>query len=202
MPADAADWLRAWDSQGFHRTGTDADEAGAAWLAHEAASLGAEVTSEAFSLDRIDPVSVCLELDGERIAGVPVFDAPASGADGVTGALGPAGGDAPIGVAELSPQAVYSGEYRALRRNSSHRALVIVCRGSHPGLGLLNAEQFREPYGAPAIHVSSEARDAVLAAVSRGSMARVIVDYRRTSAPARNVVVTMRGRDGGGRRWS
>ena len=98
----AADWLRAWDSQGHHRTGGDGDEAGAAWLAREAESLGAMVTSEAFALDRIDPVEACLELDGERIEGVPVFDAPPTGPDGVSGTLGPAGGDAAIGVAALA----------------------------------------------------------------------------------------------------
>ena len=125
MPGDAADWLRAWDSQGFHRTGTDGDEAGAAWLAREAAALGAAVTSEAFALDRIDPVDVCLELDDGRIDAVPVFDAPATGPDGVSGTLGPAGSDAAIGVAELSPQAVYSGEYHALRRN------VVASRAGH-----------------------------------------------------------------------
>ena len=119
-------------------------------------------------------------------------------ADGITGALGQAGGDAAIGVAELSPHAVYSGEYRTLRRAASHRALVIVCRGAHPGLGLLNAEQFREPYGAPAIHVSSEARDEVLGAAARGSAARVVADYRRTPATARNIVVALSGRGGAG----
>jgi hypothetical protein len=195
MSTDAADWLRAWDSQGFHRTGTDGDEAGAAWLAHEAAVFGAQVNSETFALDRIDPVDAWLELDGARIDAVPVFDAPTTGAEGVVGTLGAAGSDATIGVAELSPQAVYSGEYRSLRCASSHRALVVVCRGSHPGQGLLNAEQFREPYGAPAVHVSSVARDAVFAAVARGSAARVVANYRRTAATARNVVVTLRGRD-------
>ncbi len=30
-------------------------------------------------------------------------------------------------------------------------------------MGLLNAEQFREPYGVPTIHVTSEARAAVQA---------------------------------------
>jgi hypothetical protein len=192
--ARAAAWLSAWDSQGIHRTATAGDEAGAAWLANEAALLGADVAREAFTLDRIDPVDAYLELDGTRIDAVPVFDAPPTGADGITGALGLAGGGASIGVAELAPQAVYSGEYRALRRASSHRALVIVCRGSHPGMGLLNAEQFRDPYGAPSIHVSSEARDAVLAVAARGGMARIVADYRRTPATAHNVVVMLRGR--------
>ena len=192
MPGDAVEWLRAWDSQGFHRTGTDGDEAGAAWLAREAAALGAAVTSEAFALDRIDPVDACLELEDGRIDAVPVFDAPPTGPDGVSGTLGPAGSDAAIGVAELSPQSVYSGEYQALRRNASHRALVIVCRGAHPGLGLLNAEGFRAPYGAPAIHVASEARAAVLAAAATGSTGRLVAHYRRTTASARNIVVDHR----------
>jgi hypothetical protein len=182
----AAEWLRAWDSQGLHRTGTDGDEAGAAWLADAAASPGAAVTSEAWSLDRIDPVTSCLVVDGVRIDGVPVFDAPPTGPDGVNGTLGPVGSNATIGAAEMSPQSVYSGEYHALRRNAAHRALVIVCQGVHPGLGLLNAERFRAPYGAPAIHV---------AAAATGGRARLIAHYRRTPASARNIVVTIPGRD-------
>lgn len=180
----AAGWLRAWDQQGWHRTGTDGDEAGAAWLAREAAALGAAVTSEAFAFDRIDPVTACLEVNGARIEGVPVFDAPSSGPDGITGVLGD-----DIGVVELSPHAVYSGEYRALRQSSSHRALVVVCRGVNPGMGLLNAEQFRTPYGAPAIHVAER--------VPVGKLARVIGHYRRASANARNIVVAIEGSDGG-----
>jgi hypothetical protein len=31
-----------------------------------------------------------------------------------------------------------------------------TCIGARPGMGLLNAERFRHPYGAPTIHVSSE----------------------------------------------
>lgn len=177
----AAEWLRAWDSQGLHRTGTDSDEAGAAWLAREAAALGADVASETFSLDRIDPVAAYVEIDGRRIDGVPVFDAPPTGPNGIGGAIG-----AEIGVAELTPQSVYSGEYRTLRGTSPHRALVIVCQGEHAGLGLLNAEQFRTPYGAPAIHVAEPVH---------GHVARVVSHYRRTPATARNVVVRIPGVD-------
>jgi hypothetical protein len=186
MAGDAANWLRAWDSQGIHRTGSDGDEAGAGWLAHAAASLGAAVASETFALDRVDPVTTCLEQDGVRIEGVPVFDAPPTGPDGISGTVGPAGTDVAIGVAELSPQSVYNGEYRTLRRNAAHRALLIICRGAHPGRGVLNAEQFRAPYGVPAIHVAD--------AASNGT-ARLVAHYRRTPAFARNIVVAIRGRD-------
>ena len=52
----AETWLRAWDSQGPHRTATSGDQAGAEWLAGEAAALGVRVTIEVFALSRLDPI--------------------------------------------------------------------------------------------------------------------------------------------------
>jgi len=191
----AAGWLQAWDAAGVHRTGTAGDAAGAAWLAQAAASLGAAATVETFALDRIDPIAAYLEVDGTRFEGVPVFDAPSTGPGRITGVLGTVGSDATIGVAELSPHAVYSGEYRALRNDSAHAGLVIVCQGAQPGLALLNAEQFSHPYGVPAIHLASETREAVLSAIANRATARLVVHYQRTAARASNVVVTIGGQD-------
>ena len=186
----AATWLAAWDGQGTHRTGTPGDAAGAEWLAREATALGAGVAIEEFTFDRLTPALVMLEIGGERIPAVPVFDAPSSELQGIEGRLG-----VDIAVAELSPRAVYSGEFQRLRRAGGHLALVIVCRGEAPGLGLINAEDFRNPYGAPAIHVSSEAREAVLAGVRDGAPARLVSHSRRATAQAANIVVTLKGKD-------
>ena len=191
--ARAVGWLRAWDSQGAHRTATAGDEAGAVWLAQEAASLGAEVGSVVFELDRLDPVACYLELDGERIPAVPVFDAPATCANGMTGTLSRSGHVEAILVAKLTPRSVYSGEYERLRRDTAHRALVILCSGERPGMGLLNAERFRNPYGTPAIHVPSEASETVLAGAARAASARVVAENRYAPAAARNVVVAIVG---------
>ena len=191
--ARAVAWLTAWDAQDAHRTATTSDEAGAIWLAQEAAGLGVEVGTEVFELTRLDPVACCLELDGERISAVPAFDAPATGADGVTGALSRSGHDEAIVVAKLTPRSVYSGEYERLRRDTPHRAVVIVCSGDQPGMGLLNAENFRNPYGQPTIHVSSEASETVLAGAARAASARVIAENRYVPATARNVVVRVAG---------
>ena len=192
--ARAGAWLMAWDSHGIHRTATAGDQAGADWLIQEAASLGAVPVVETFSLDRLDPVDAYLEFDGMRISGVPVFDAAATRSDGVAGNLGPVGAEKSITVAELSPSGIYSPDHEKLR-GSAHRGLVIVCKGSHPGLGLLNAERFRHPYGAPAIHLPSEARDAVLAAAARRASARLMAASRHTLAQACNVVVMISGQD-------
>jgi hypothetical protein len=189
----AATWLQAWDAQGIHRTGTAGDAAGADWLAAEARALGAEVAIEEVAFDRLDPVKAYLEIGGarpERIGAVPVFDAPASEPDGIAGRLG-----ADIAAAELTPRAVYSGEFQRLRRSGGHRALVVVCQGDAPGLGLINAEGFRAPYGSPAIHVSSEVRDRVLAAAQDNTPARLVSVSQRTLVQAVNIVVILPGRD-------
>jgi hypothetical protein len=190
----AASWLAAWDAQGTHRTATAGDEAGARWLAQEAASLAAAaaipVEVEEFKLDRLDPIAASLEIRGARIDAVPVFDAPPTDIAGITGALG-----VDIAVAELSPRSVYSGEYQALRRAGGHRGFVVPCAGERPGMGLLNAEQFREPYGSPAIHIATDARATVLAAAGQGAPARLVAYSRRRQAHARNIVVSLPGSD-------
>jgi hypothetical protein len=71
-----------------------------------------------------------LEFDGRRVPGVPIFDAPATGPDGVSGILGRAGEETSIAVAELSPLSVYSPDYEELRRNVVRRGLVILCTGN------------------------------------------------------------------------
>ena len=186
---------RAIGWQGPHRTGTVGDEAGADWLIREAAGLGVTPVVEKFGLDRLDPIDAYLEFDGKRVPGVPVFDTPATGADGVVGALGPIEAEPGIAVAELSPRSVYTPDYEKLRRRTGHHGLVIVCKGAQPGLGLLNAERFGDSYGAPVIHVSSEAGEAVLAAAARGTSARLVSTSSRTPGQASNVVVKISGQD-------
>jgi hypothetical protein len=173
----AASWLHAWDSQGIHRTGTAGDKASAQWLAREAAALGATVALEHFSLNRIDPVSCWVECAGARIEGVPVFDSPPTGPLGLNG---------PIAIVRLSPWAVYSPDYRAMRRASDRTGMVIVCQGEELGLALLNAERFREPYGCPTIHVAE---------LPPAEPLRMTSFYRRSAVEASNVVVTIPGRD-------
>jgi hypothetical protein len=70
---------------------------------------------------------------------------------------------------------------------------VIVCTGERPGMGLLNAERFRNPYGAPTIHVSSEADETVLAGVARAASVRVVAENQYVPATAHNVVVAIQG---------
>jgi hypothetical protein len=187
----AASWLAMWDSHGNHRTATEGDGAGAEWLASEAALLGGDVTVEEFPVERLDPIAAYLDIGGEHIPAIPAFDAPPTDRGGIGGRLGPVGSDAEIAVAELPPHSVYSGEYERLRRDGGHRAFIVLCAGQSPGMALLNAERFREPFGMPTIHISSAARERVLAAAAQLSPARLVSESRRTTTTARNIVVSL-----------
>ncbi len=180
----AETWLRTWDSQGIHRTGTAGDQAGADWLLAELRAMGLAPVAEAFPFDRIDPVETYLELGGQRIPGIPVFDSPTT--DGVSGVLGES-----IALAALSPRAVYGPTWRDLRRDPAQRGLIVICAGEHPGMGLLNAEQFKAPFGAPAIHVDTDAGPALQAAAEARMPVRLVSRYDRIRATARNIVVTL-----------
>ena len=191
----AAQWLQAWDGQGIHRTATAGDEAGAAWLAGEAERAGATVRREAFTLARVDPLRGFVEIDGRRIDGLNLFDAPDTPFGGVEGLASRPDGEGLVALTELSPLVVYSPEFRRMRETTRARAIVAVTRGGAPGLALLNAEAFRSPYGPPILQVPSEAGEVLAAAFARGAGFRVVAESRRVPAEAQNLVVSIAGKD-------
>ena len=143
-----ADVLAAYDAQGNHRTGTSVDNASAQWLARQVQQSGAVPELEPFALSRVDPQSCHLRIADRRIDGVPLFDANFTDGEGVRGRLGPLGSDVEIGLAETEPLGVTEGAKAqagpvAEARQSRHKAVVLVTRGSHPGLFLLNAGSSR-----------------------------------------------------------
>ena len=198
--ARASAWLRAWDSQGIHRTATPGDEAGAEWLAAEARAMGASVAFESFAVSRIDTDAAFLDIEGDRMPGEKMFDAPDT-PDGRVMALSSVGpglsdpGEGDIHILELPPTIVYSAEFTRYRRESKSKALVIITRGESPGLAPLNAEFFTKPYGPPILQMPSTDRDKIMAGAARGAAMRVVARSRRTQTQARNVVVTIAGRD-------
>lgn len=198
----ATTWLRAWDSQGNHRTATPGDDQGAEWLAAEARAMGASVAFESFALDRVDVDAAFLEVEGERIPGEKMFDAPDT-PDGRVMALASVGASladpsqADLHILELAPTAVYSPEFARFRRETRSKAVVVVTKGTAPGLALLNAEAFTAPFGPPILQVSSTVGPRLIAAVKGGAALRVVVRSRRTKAQARNVVVAIAGRERG-----
>ena len=188
----AAQLIQEYDRQGIHRTGTKADELSARWLAAHAKRLGSKVTLGSFVHDRIDPQACFIEASGKRIAGLPIFDATFTDAAGIRGRLGALGSDAEIGWIELPPNAEYGESYEPARRNSKHKAIVVISKGARPGLCPINAPEFLHPYGAPMLQLSSEHGEWL----RQQTNVHFVAQVKRTRTQALNVTATINGSNG------
>jgi len=187
--------LREYDAQGIHRTGTAVDRKSADWLAAQVRSCGATPVLESFAHNRVDPQAAFVEIAGRRIEGLPVFDGAFTDPAGVRGKLGPVGSDAGIGLAEAPPNAEYSPPYDKLRRESKHRAIIVVTRGGKPGLAPINGGKFLAPFGPPVLQVSSEEGNWLSEQAGKGAEAGLVAHVKRTRVQAINVTAKIAGRD-------
>ncbi len=192
-----ASYIRDYDAQGWHRTGSAVDVTSAEWLAAEVQVLGLEADLEPVALTRIDPQVCFIEAEGRRVTGLPSFDGGFTGSDGISGRVGPLGSEAEIGVAEATP-----GEFKeaidafdAERESHRHQAYVVVTLGGRQGLAAKNAPRFLSPFGPPVLQVSSEEREWIAQLSQRGSPARLVASIARTQAESYNVVARLSGQD-------
>jgi hypothetical protein len=193
----AADVISGYAAEGFHRTATKVDRASADRLMALARSAGTAPRLEPFDLSRLDPADAFLEIDGRRIEGLPMFDAPGTDRRGVAGAIGSieGGGDHPIALTNVNPNAEV--ELRKVREGSRHRAILAVTTGQRPGLCPVNAAYFTEPFGPPVLQIGSEHLAAIERVAQSGGLVRVVAHSTRTPATAFNVVAEVHGTHAG-----
>ena len=190
--------IQAYDAQGYHRTGTEVDNASAEWLAGQVRQLGVKPSLEPFALSRVDPQLAYVRIADRRIDGFPMFDAGFTTADGVTGRLGPLGSDAEIGLAETLPyQLAQTSETDILlaARRSRHKALLLVTGGSRPGLFLMNASAFSKPAGPPMLQISSVESAWLNEQTQKRAEVTLVAHVNRRTVRAFNVTAQISGRD-------
>jgi len=194
--------VEAYDAQGNHRTGTSVDNKSAEWLADEIRRSGTEPSLESFTLSRVDPLSCYLRIADRRIEGVPMFDAAFTNEEGITGTLGALGSDADIALVEsdtfkLDEPRRQRGGTIAEARQSRHKGIIILTKGSRPGLSLLNALFFRAPSGPAMLQVSSAEHEWLMTQARTGAQATLVTHVKRTTAQAFNVIARVAGSDSG-----
>ena len=184
--------IQEYDAQGWHRSGTEVDHASARWLAEQVSGCGLEPELERFDLSRVDPELAHVEIDGQRIEGVPLFDGGFTGPDGVRGRTELLGSDAEIGVVDVGsdPQAGYMEARRA-----GNQTAILAVTPTGPGVALRNAVDFLTPFGPPVLQIGSEAREQLTEHARHGSEAHVVVSVTRTPAESFNVTSRIPGRD-------
>jgi Peptidase family M28 len=196
-----ADVIEGYDAQGNHRTGTPADNSSAEWLAKRVHDAGAEPSLEPFALSRIDPQSCYVRITDRRIGGMPLFDATFTDAEGVRGTLGPIGSDAEIGLAESEPSRLTEPGSEAQRarvsavRQAKHKAVILLTRGTKPGLFLLNAPAFKAPFGPPTLQISSAEGEWLKVQAQQRAEATLVAHVERTETQALNVTAHIAGSD-------
>lgn len=185
--------IRAFEDQGFHRTGTEVDRLSALWLMEQVRDAGLAPVRETFVLNRVDPTAANITIGEHRVEGLPLFDGAFTDATGVRGRLGALGSDAPIGVSEIAPNSSGAGALGEARRQNRHRAIVVVTRGGKPGLCPSNADDFPRPFGPPVLQVSGEFAAQLKDGVEQGSEALLIAAAKRTKSEAFNVTTLIEG---------
>ena len=66
--------IKDYDSQGFHRTRTNADHISSDWLIDKINEIGISADKESSPLNRVNPISSYLKINNSVIKGLPMFD--------------------------------------------------------------------------------------------------------------------------------
>ena len=188
--------IEDYDRQGMHRTGTEVDNRSASWLVEQARQAGAGARIEPFAIDRVDIQRAYLEIGGRRVDGLPLFDGTFTEPGGLEGLLATPETKSEVALVAVDAGGI-SSEGRALaglRRSGVHKAIIVVTQGAHAGLTPMNAVDFAEPYGCPALQVSSDESAWLEEHAKRKSTIRVVVHATRASTHAYNVLATVLGR--------
>ena len=192
--------IQEFDAQGWHRTGTTADQESARWLVNKGQNLGVALTLESFHLNRVAPHECYLEVGERIIQGLPIFDGGFTAREGISGRIGFIGSSAQIGLSRVGRASGPLGaepnvEFQKNRRLKQHEALVAVASGESPGLMASNAPDFCQPFGLPVLQVSSEEEEWLTNQALINSLAHLVVSANRVDSESFNVTGSVTGRN-------
>ena len=196
-----AGYISDYDAQGIHRTGTEVDLKSAEWLSDLIRDMGLEATLNPLPLERIQVLKSEITVEDRRLEGIPMFDCGAyTDSGGITGRLGDINdSEADIGVSLVPPSPVHENAVRftEARKTRGFKAMVSITYGpsDSKGLFLMNAFQFREPFGPPVLQVSGHDSEWLQEAVRAGKTTTVTVSTERVATDAFNVEIRVEGTD-------
>ncbi len=183
--------IKDYDNQGIHRTGTKVDLNSAHWLEKEVKRIGLNPYLDEFTINRLDIIETSLNIDNKKIDGIPLFDCIFPDNKIIIGKLGFLKEKNTIGIARTN-----NDRFRHLkeyRRSNQHLGLVFITQGLTPGLSLINAENFKEPFGPPTLQISSDYWSWTKSNV--GKEATLTFKTKRTPTKAFNVNVRIKGKN-------
>jgi hypothetical protein len=190
--------LRRWDAIPLHRTATPGDHATAEWLLDEIKSAGLVGELDEFEFRQRVP-GVAQVSDGQHsVRGLPMFDGASTGASGVTGYSGVVPQHALIGITHFSPNASapITQALHDARASGPYQALVAIAdtQPGVPGLAVVNAESYTQPFGPPVLQVPTSAGQWLEPAAAEGRRLTVHAQFSERVTLASNVQTQVVGR--------
>ncbi len=184
--------IAAFDAQGWHRTATEVDAKSAEWFASELGKAGTIPGIESYPFRRLVPEQSFVELaDGTQIEGLPLFDSMPTAAEGVCAQFGDGEGEIRLVAAAAGG---HSPEL-ASARESNAAGVVMGTTGPRPGFAPKNAEQFRVPFGRPALQLTGTAIPALQESAAKAEPVRLVSTFHYEDAFASNVTGVVAGSD-------
>ena len=194
IPDELIDDIQAWDRESEHRTGTDGDLRTSEMLVNRLAQTAVSARIVEFPFERRVPSDCYLEVGDTRIEGIPLFDGGET--DGVlAGSLITTGQSGSIGLGMASASGGPENLQLLSHRNGeAYQALVGIARSATPGIAMLNADSFTQPFGVPVLIVDGEHEQELLAAAQDSTNAKLNVSFKIDQTSATNVEVRIAGR--------
>ena len=192
--AELVEDIRSWDVEHEHRTGTDGDRRTSEMLVNRLAKVDASPQIVEHTFDRRLPIECYVEVDADRIEGIPLFDGDVTQSV-VTATLSDVSASEGIGVGVLAANGGDLGnrEFLSFRVGSKHKALIGVSRNTKPGIAMLNADSYTKPFGVPVLLVDGAHEKRIREVVARRGSATLNVGFESERTVATNVEVTIRG---------
>ncbi len=150
---------------------------------------GIHVEKMPVALDRMIIEEAYVECAQRRIEALPMFDAPATPASGISGSFSLNGEGAAVGYAEFPPNAasIKGQPLELLRSTTTHSALVVATLSPSGALCPINAQYFSAPFGPPVLQVAGMQGEFLKAQASQKTPVKVFSAIRREHTQSFNV---------------
>jgi len=202
-PENLLSLIRDYDEMGWHRTGSEGDVKTHVWLKKKIHNLGFEPEENTFSFRRVTGFTAALDIAGETIQGLPLFDTLGAPSGTQTGSLGLMNSGQDFIVLKAPPYYGLPGGQALLdlRAENACKGIIAITDavglGLKPGLTPVNADAYKKPFGPPVILVSSEQAANLLKAAAEQQPVAFKHDIKRQPGKSSNIIAEVPGRDPG-----
>ena len=190
--------LIKWDSIKLHRTGTDGDNETTLWLAEEIKKSNLVAQVDLFNFIKRTPGKSYVTNGVNTAYGLPLFDGGSTTKYGVKGLNGSLNDTNIIAITKFG--STKSNEHtiklNKARQKNEHLAIVAITDvdQNKPGLAVLNAESYRNPFGPPVLQVASNEADWLLN-LSKDEKLTFFAEFNDQQSTASNIQTKVIGRD-------